>query len=80
MASAVTIDSTPLDIRTGATNAEGVNHPLKWGIIGTGGISSDWSKCLKEANPPPFNIYRIIFTGSVHVLGTGCNSTGCRGS
>jgi len=39
---------TPLDIRLGLTTAEDVNHPLRWGLIGTGNISSDWAKTLKN--------------------------------
>ena len=45
MASA-TVDATPLDVRRGLTSPSGTSHPLRWGILGAGGISSDWAKAL----------------------------------
>ena len=38
----------PLDVRLGLTQPTGTTHTLRWGIIGTGGISSDWAKCLQD--------------------------------
>ena len=40
--------STPLDIRLGLTQAAGVAHPLRWGIISASQIASDWVKCLQD--------------------------------
>jgi len=40
--------TTPLDVRRGLTKASDLEKPLRWGIIGTGGISSDWAKCVAE--------------------------------
>lgn len=40
--------STPLDVRRGLTEADGVHHTLRWGLIGAGSISSDWAKCLQK--------------------------------
>ena len=40
--------STPLDVRTGATSADDVAHPLRWGILGTGNISAQWVGCLRQ--------------------------------
>ena len=39
---------TPMDVKSGATKAEDVNFPLRWGIIGASRISSDWIKCLGD--------------------------------
>ena len=49
--------STPLDVRQGLTNAEDVAHPLNWGIIGSGNISSQWVKSLQPV--PGSNIVAI---------------------
>lgn len=38
---------TPLDVRRGLTNAKDIAHPLRWGILGTGNISSQWVWCLQ---------------------------------
>ena len=43
--------TTPLDVRSGLTTADGTSFPLRWGFIGTGGISSDWAKCLTASCP-----------------------------
>ena len=40
--------STPLDIRMGLTKEEGINHPLRWGIISASAIASDWVKSLQD--------------------------------
>ena len=42
--------STPLDVRLGMTKSEDTAYPLRWGIIGTGSISSQWVKCLQQCN------------------------------
>ena len=42
------VDSTPLDVRDGLTSADGVSHPLRWGVLGASNISSDWCKCLRH--------------------------------
>ncbi len=39
--------STPTDVRLGMTEAENRKHPLRWGIIGTGNISSQWVLSLR---------------------------------
>jgi dihydrodiol dehydrogenase / D-xylose 1-dehydrogenase (NADP) len=39
--------STPMDVRLGLTKADDVAHPLRWGILGTGNISSQWVHSLK---------------------------------
>ncbi len=49
--------STPLDVRQGLTKAEDVAHPLNWGIIGSGNISSQWVKSLQPV--PGSNIVAI---------------------
>lgn len=41
-------DVVPLDVRLGHTDSDGTSHRLRWGFIGTGGISSDWAKCLAK--------------------------------
>lgn len=38
--------STPMDVRLGLTKAQDVAHPLRWGILGTGNISSQWVHSL----------------------------------
>ena len=40
--------NTPLDIRMGLTKEEGINHPLRWGIISASAIASDWIKSLQD--------------------------------
>ena len=40
--------STPLDIRMGLTKEEGINHPLRWGIVSASAIASDWIKSLQD--------------------------------
>ncbi|MBL03548.1 MAG: hypothetical protein CL486_08560, partial [Acidobacteria bacterium] len=40
--------STPLDIRLGQTNENGINFPLRWGIISASAIASDWIKSLQD--------------------------------
>jgi len=40
--------ATSMDIRLGLTKKSDIAFKLNWGLIGAGGISSDWSKCLKE--------------------------------
>ena len=40
--------STPLDVRQGVTDAKDTAHPLRWGILGTGNISSQWAWCLQR--------------------------------
>lgn len=40
--------ATPMDIRQGLTKEADIAFKLSWGILGAGGISSDWCKCLKE--------------------------------
>ena len=40
--------STPLDVRMGLTREEGINHPLRWGIISASAIASDWIKSLQD--------------------------------
>jgi len=47
-ANRVSNPAQPLDVRLGLTKLEDVSFPLRWGIIGTGTISSDWCKCLAE--------------------------------
>jgi predicted homoserine dehydrogenase-like protein len=39
---------TPMDVKSGATKAEDVHFPLRWGIIGASRIGSDWIKCLAD--------------------------------
>ena len=39
--------STPTDVRLGMTAAENKKHPLRWGIIGAGNISSQWVLSLR---------------------------------
>ena len=39
---------TPLDIRQGVTEEDGINFPLKWGIISASAIASDWIKSLQD--------------------------------
>jgi len=40
--------NTPMDIRLGKTREEGVNFPLRWGIISASAIASDWIKSLQD--------------------------------
>ena len=40
--------NTPLDIRLGLTEADGIHHKLRWGIITASAISSDWVKSLQD--------------------------------
>ena len=40
--------STPLDIRLGKTEQEGIEFPLRWGIISASAIASDWIKSLQD--------------------------------
>lgn len=40
--------TTPLDIRLGLTSEEGVNFPLRWGIVSASAIASDWIKSLQD--------------------------------
>ena len=37
-----------MDVKSGATKAEDVAFPLRWGIIGASRIGSDWIKCLAD--------------------------------
>ena len=39
---------TPLDIRLGLTQPEGVAHPLRWGILGAAKICEDWARALRD--------------------------------
>lgn len=39
--------SLPLDVRLGATDPKDVSHKLRWGILGTGNISSQWVLSLR---------------------------------
>ena len=38
--------STPLDVRRGVTDAGDVAHPLRWGVLGAGSISTQWVESL----------------------------------
>lgn len=40
--------NTPMDIRQGLTEEEGIRHSLRWGIISASAIASDWIKSLQE--------------------------------
>ncbi len=40
--------NTPMDIRLGLTNEEGIHHKLRWGILSASSISSDWVKSLQD--------------------------------
>ena len=40
--------NTPMDIRQGLTEEDGIRHPLRWGIISASAIASDWIKSLQE--------------------------------
>ncbi|MXY13881.1 MAG: Gfo/Idh/MocA family oxidoreductase [Chloroflexi bacterium] len=40
--------NTPMDIRLGLTNEDGIHHRLRWGIIAASAISSDWVKSLQD--------------------------------
>ncbi len=40
--------NTPMDIRLGLTNEDGIRHKLRWGIISASSISSDWVKSLQD--------------------------------
>ena len=40
--------NTPMDIRLGLTNEDGIHHKLRWGIISASSISSDWVKSLQD--------------------------------
>ncbi|MCY3886019.1 MAG: Gfo/Idh/MocA family oxidoreductase [Gammaproteobacteria bacterium] len=40
--------NTPMDIRHGHTEEDGIRHPLNWGIISASAIASDWIKSLQE--------------------------------
>ncbi|MCZ6643542.1 MAG: Gfo/Idh/MocA family oxidoreductase [Gammaproteobacteria bacterium] len=40
--------STPMDIRLGHTQEDGVNFKLRWGIISASAIASDWIKSLQD--------------------------------
>ena len=40
--------NTPLDIRRGLTEEDGIRHPLRWGILSASAIASDWIKSLQE--------------------------------
>lgn len=39
---------TPLDIRLGLTQPEGVAHKLRWGILGSAKICEDWVRALRD--------------------------------
>ena len=39
--------ATPLDVRLGLTQSEDKAFPLRWGILGTGNISSQWVHSLR---------------------------------
>ncbi len=40
--------NTPMDIRLGQTQEDGIHHKLRWGIITASSISSDWVKSLQD--------------------------------
>ena len=40
--------NTPMDVRQGLTEEDGIRHPLRWGIITASAIASDWIKSLQE--------------------------------
>ncbi len=40
--------STPMDIRLGQTQEDGINFKLRWGIMTASSISSDWVKSLQD--------------------------------
>ncbi len=40
--------NTPMDVRKGFTEEDGIRHPLRWGIISASAIASDWIKSLQE--------------------------------
>ena len=40
--------NTPMDIRLGLTQEDGIKHKLRWGIISASSISSDWVKSLQD--------------------------------
>lgn len=40
--------NTPMDVRIGATEEQGIHHPLRWGIISASAIASDWIKSLQD--------------------------------
>lgn len=40
--------NTPLDVRRGFTDEDGIRFPLRWGIISASAIASDWIKALQE--------------------------------
>ena len=40
--------NTPMDVRQGLTEEDGIRHPLRWGIISASAIASDWIKSLQE--------------------------------
>ena len=61
--------NTPLDIRMGLTKEEGINHPLRWGIISASAIASDWIKSLQDVLVPrPLRLPRVISTGQKPML------------
>jgi len=37
-----------MDIRKGLTKVNSAEFTLRWGFLGSGNITSDWAKCLKE--------------------------------
>ena len=39
--------ATPLDVRRGMTDRDDVAHPLRWGILGAGSISTQWVESLR---------------------------------
>ena len=40
--------NTPMDVRLGLTQPEGIHHKLRWGILTASSISSDWVKSLQD--------------------------------
>ena len=40
--------NTPMDIRLGMTHEDGIQHEIRWGIIGASSIASDWIKSLQD--------------------------------
>jgi predicted dehydrogenase len=40
--------NTPMDIRLGQTQEDGINFKLRWGIISASSIASDWVKSLQD--------------------------------
>ena len=40
--------NTPMDVRRGLTDEDGIRRPLRWGIISASAIASDWIKSLQE--------------------------------